>query len=166
MKTYFTLCIFLTFFLGNAQFENDYDITLVFDSSKNEMFISDKMSSKYPFKMFLFIRARAKKPVYSFHINKNGRLIKGLLGSTGWGDYTTSLMHNPKKHSKEIKIKINLKNPIKWDDYMDISHKNFRGLLKNARKIYMVDLSEKSIDDLHYNVYEVHYGHYSLEETN
>lgn len=161
---YFIIIFFIQ--TAHSQLILDYDITLIFDSSKNEMFVKDKINSKYPFKMFSFIRAREKEYSYSFHINKRGQLIKGLKGATHWGDYKTSLIHDPKKHSKEIKVKVNLKNPIKHTDYMDVSHKNFIKILKNARKIYMVDISEKSFDDLHYNVYEVHYGYYKFNNSN
>ena len=60
-------------------------------------------------------------------------------------------------------MKINLGNPIYHKDFMDVSYSNFISILENAKKIFIVDLSQESIDDLHYEVYEVHYVHYSFD---
>ncbi|WP_179350058.1 hypothetical protein [Winogradskyella pacifica] len=135
-----------------AQFEKEYDITLKFDSSKNEMIKYGFEETN--FKYFKLSKKEKKGYLYTFGIDQEGKLEKNIRSNSG-ECCSIEFQHNKKKNRIIKKLKINLKNTITYKDFKEAKFSSFLKVLGEARKVYIIDIAEQEAESIYYIVYEV-----------
>ena len=104
MKTIITFILISNF--SFAQINTDYEILLLFDSSKKEMIKTTYDLNEN--QSFDFILSKNEEKTYNYFllIDQKGQLIKSLKGATSSACCSLNLFYNPKKNKPKKKKKI------------------------------------------------------------
>lgn len=138
-----------------SQIKPEYEIYLMFDSSKNQIRVNEKNVKNYTFKFFHIPRADEKKYPYSYSIDDNGKLRKGLKGAVGYGCCNITATYNNKENEIRLVTIVDMKNLINYKDYMSVDFKNVYKIIEGAKKVFVVDENEKDENSIRYKAYEV-----------
>ncbi|WP_458626406.1 hypothetical protein [Winogradskyella sp. PC D3.3] len=155
-KIVIILIIISSNFSSFSQTKTDYNIILKFDSLKKEIYIKEfNIEGDQLLAFNISKTVKDLKPVDSIGVDENGKLQRYIKGSTSWGCCSETLYYYSKIHKQEKILRINSKNNIiTYKDFMNVSFENFSDVVKNAKKVYVVD-SSKCDDSMYYDAYEV-----------
>jgi hypothetical protein len=135
-----------------SQTKTDYEITLAFNFEKKEILTYEFPSSeKSKTKVFKFVKIEEIINNTTLEINEKGELNKILRGNTRNPCCSLTLYFNPERDKMR---KVKGVNVIRYFDFKDTSFKSFLKILENAKKVYIIDSSQKMLDG-YYNAYEV-----------
>lgn len=158
MKRTFIIITLLYFNIVTAQIKSkDYDIYLLFDSSKNEMILGElKTNDSLIFKTFRIHKNVPKENIkHNLHVNDKGELIK-VIPSYQNDCCAVTFKHLSTKDSTKVVSKtsnLNL-NSIDYATFENSGFENFLLIVRKAKKIYIIDLHEQD-SSIFYKAYKV-----------
>lgn len=153
-KVFIVLFAFSSCFLF-SQTEKNYDLYFYFDSCKNEMNVTSKQLDDNVFiKVFTFNKKIPKEEFkYSLFIDNDGKLSKGIKGTTAINNNQITLKFISSKHKKILLNNFLQKNIIDYKSFINAEFKSCIQLLSNANKIYIIDKKEDK--EMQYTAYQV-----------
>lgn len=159
MKRYISLILlFAIVQICNAQVKTDYTIYLVLNSDSQQMNVAEKkINDSVKIRTYTFSKdALNAHHKYNLSVNKNGKLIKGIKQSDkNKKEERIKLHHYSYIHGEEILSDLANSNVINYDDFMNSEFKNFNSIIRNADKIYIIDMKDNKGDSGGYKAYEV-----------
>ncbi|MFD1062364.1 hypothetical protein ACFQ1Q_03835 [Winogradskyella litorisediminis] len=136
-----------------SQNAKNYDIYLVFNSNKKEVYISERKINDGSQKFFHF--GRKNEEEYTMFINDTGKLEKKHRAKYGLGCCKITAMHDSKENEVKTLRVIDMKNIITYDDFMSVDFNLFYKIIKRAKNVYFVDEGSETDNSIRLKAYEV-----------
>jgi len=143
--------------LAFSQENSGYDVFLLLDSDKGEMAVdSIIVDDKLRVKTFTISKdVPQEKEKYILKVDENGEIQK-YLGGKGQQDCCNFVLkYVEARNIKENFLKIKTSNSINYKDILNTKFVNILKILREAKKIFIIDLKVDRNDGVYYTAFEV-----------
>ena len=159
MKNKIYLVLFLaTFQLGFPQLKKKYSIYLNFDSSIEQMVVSEKkMSDSIWVRTYSFSKDTSDEKCKStLQINENGELIKQDKNKKPINsEQSIILYHYSYRNKVKLLDSMPESNVIYYDDFINSEFRSFNKVLKNAEMVYIIDKGDDEKNTSKIKAYQI-----------